>query len=132
MVVFPVALFWTRSMRLAGEIAVIAILASFGGSLALAITVGCAREYQRRLDYLDVIRMTCWVLVGSGIASSFGYNPFSLLMIMGGLLTVGFTWVVFPTPFVPQEGCCLECGYDLRGLSERRCPECGTQFDQDK
>ena len=23
---------------------------------------------------------------------------------------------------------CVECGYSLRGLSERRCPECGTPF----
>lgn len=24
---------------------------------------------------------------------------------------------------------CLECGYDLRGQTEARCPECGTAFD---
>jgi hypothetical protein len=24
---------------------------------------------------------------------------------------------------------CKECGYDLRGLPEHRCPECGTGFD---
>jgi hypothetical protein len=24
---------------------------------------------------------------------------------------------------------CLTCGYDLRGLSDNRCPECGTAFD---
>ncbi len=24
---------------------------------------------------------------------------------------------------------CRECGYDLQGLTEPRCPECGTQFD---
>ena len=24
---------------------------------------------------------------------------------------------------------CLECGYDLRGLPEARCPECGQPFD---
>jgi hypothetical protein len=24
---------------------------------------------------------------------------------------------------------CLECGYDLRGQIESRCPECGTAFD---
>jgi hypothetical protein len=26
---------------------------------------------------------------------------------------------------------CRECGYDLRGLTEPRCPECGTRFDAD-
>lgn len=24
---------------------------------------------------------------------------------------------------------CQKCGYDLRGLADRRCPECGTVFD---
>ena len=26
-------------------------------------------------------------------------------------------------------GCCPPCGYNLTGLSEPRCPECGTEFD---
>lgn len=25
-------------------------------------------------------------------------------------------------------GLCIKCGYDLRGLREQRCPECGTPF----
>ncbi len=25
---------------------------------------------------------------------------------------------------------CLKCGYDLRGQTEPRCPECGTTFDE--
>ena len=25
---------------------------------------------------------------------------------------------------------CMSCGYDLRGQTEARCPECGTAFDQ--
>jgi len=27
---------------------------------------------------------------------------------------------------------CKNCGYDLRGLPENRCPECGTMFDPDE
>src|SRR3954447_17012614 len=27
------------------------------------------------------------------------------------------------------EGSCWECGYALRGLASRRCPECGRAFD---
>ncbi len=27
-------------------------------------------------------------------------------------------------------GLCLKCGYDLRGLIERRCPECGTSLEK--
>lgn len=29
---------------------------------------------------------------------------------------------------VPTPATCAECDYDLRGLSESRCPECGTPF----
>ncbi|MBN1510852.1 MAG: hypothetical protein JXB13_02465 [Phycisphaerae bacterium] len=28
-----------------------------------------------------------------------------------------------------RPGTCAECGYDLTGLSENRCPECATPFD---
>lgn len=31
---------------------------------------------------------------------------------------------------VYSEGCCTECGYDLRMLASLRCPECGTRFKQ--
>lgn len=27
-----------------------------------------------------------------------------------------------------QSGCCLQCGYNLRGLASDRCPECGRPF----
>ena len=27
-----------------------------------------------------------------------------------------------------RSGCCIECGYNLTGLTEPRCPECGTGF----
>ena len=27
-------------------------------------------------------------------------------------------------------GLCLQCGYDLHGLTEPRCPECNTPFDE--
>lgn len=25
---------------------------------------------------------------------------------------------------------CMNCGYDLRGMTEQRCPECGTEFEK--
>jgi hypothetical protein len=30
---------------------------------------------------------------------------------------------------IPQIGGCLGCGYDLRGLTSRQCPECGRAFN---
>jgi hypothetical protein len=33
---------------------------------------------------------------------------------------------------LPETMYCLSCGYDLRGLPENRCPECGRAFDPNK
>lgn len=60
-----------------------------------------------------------------------------------GFLLAAFVSVVFcvlivallrprvnQTPGSPSEGsCCSHCGYNLHGLREPRCPECGTLFD---
>ena len=40
-------------------------------------------------------------------------------------LTLGLIFV--PQP--PDPGYCSKCGYNLRGLTEARCPECATPFD---
>lgn len=32
----------------------------------------------------------------------------------------------------PYEGLCLHCGYNLRGLTSKRCPECGAPFLADR
>jgi hypothetical protein len=49
------------------------------------------------------------------------------------ILCVAFVIVVtFGLVSVPQRADpshCGECGYDLHGLREPRCPECGTPFD---
>jgi len=29
-----------------------------------------------------------------------------------------------------KHGLCLNCGYSLTGLTENRCPECATEFEQ--
>ena len=29
-----------------------------------------------------------------------------------------------------RKGLCVTCGYDLTGLPENRCPECGTEFER--
>lgn len=49
------------------------------------------------------------------------------------LLVLGFVTIVplglIRVPVVPGPGRCRKCRYDLRGLLEPRCPECGTPFD---
>src|SRR3990172_6761158 len=51
-----------------------------------------------------------------------------LIPVIGGLaagiLTICFTG----RPRQCESGHCKKCGYDLRGLSLPRCPECGTPF----
>ena len=49
-----------------------------------------------------------------------------------------FTAVAIPTllvwRFVPKfpRGHCRRCGYNLKGLTEPRCPECGTGFAENR
>lgn len=82
------------------------------------------------------------------------YNPVpnqaSLLLTSTRKGPYVFTWVVFPfwiptllallavaTPIAQgpirrwsrrRRGCCLVCGYNLRGNRSGRCPECGDRF----
>jgi hypothetical protein len=37
-----------------------------------------------------------------------------------------------PPPTEPTSRHCGNCGYDLRGIAEPRCPECGVTFDPDE
>jgi len=49
--------------------------------------------------------------------------PFWVLFLAALLPTIRLWWT---TPRRPRPGFCMSCGYDLRGNSSGRCPECGT------
>jgi hypothetical protein len=55
-----------------------------------------------------------------------GGTILSLAFVYGVMTLVVFArrrlWPVY------RNGYCRRCGYDLRGLTEERCPECGTAF----
>ncbi len=62
-----------------------------------------------------------------------------LALIWGGFLAdtafYALVWLVLLTLIVfgrrrlrSQRGCCVTCGYDLRGTPHGQCPECGTTF----
>jgi hypothetical protein len=102
-----------------------------------------------------VVRPRFWVFVAFyvicvpiGLAltlRSFGTPPFIPPAMYGGLIGGGvggtyaavFHWL-FRSPIrrrlreeLVKQGVpiCIPCGYDLRGQSEPRCPECGAAFD---
>ena len=72
--------------------------------------------------------------------------PYEFVMVMPDMRVAGVAfphWVVcvaaliYPIAVLVRRlvarrrrpGHCVKCGYDLRGLPEPRCPECGTGFD---
>ena len=60
------------------------------------------------------IGLFVWILLGWGVGG---------MLMLTGLLQVAIAWVSRE----PESGRC-ECGYLLRGLPQRRCPECGRVF----
>ncbi len=70
-----------------------------------------------------------------------GFLPGSLsgvstaMLVWCGLCVVGWRWRWFTRQKLRKElaargiPICIRCGYDIRGLTDARCPECGTEFD---
>lgn len=63
---------------------------------------------------------------GPLFAFGFCSLPISLLGLLLVVVSI-FRRLVFGPPAPP--GHCTKCSYNLRGLAEARCPECGTPFD---
>ena len=55
------------------------------------------------------------------------YAVFTAIICMSALLG-GWLGVRYLAKKPPREGYCSCCQYDLTGLPERRCPECGREF----
>ena len=81
------------------------------------------------------------IIIRLGLAGFFGTPPsLSFGLITGLMLALLVSWVVTGLPLsglvwwrnrfrpVYPPGHCAECGYNLRGLPQPRCPECGTPF----
>ena len=59
-------------------------------------------------------------------------EPYQVLVIPLGipaLVIAGPTLFFWRRSRRPPAGYCRKCGYNLTGLPEPRCPECGTEFD---
>lgn len=96
------------------------------------------RIYQTVLTIPAAISVGIAVGVVSNWASYWGREPFSLI----GSIVALASWplmAVLVWRETPEERqrrttvvSCPECGYDLHGLSECRCPECGQQYTIDQ
>jgi hypothetical protein len=58
------------------------------------------------------------------------HSVVALILLIGLGFNLRFvpTWIriVWWHAFGPEPGHCPKCGYDMRGLGERKCPECGV------
>lgn len=56
--------------------------------------------------------------------------PFwTMVALLSAYPTIAFVCPPLRRRHRRRKGLCLECGYNLRGLPEPRCPECGTEID---
>lgn len=65
----------------------------------------------------------------AGDSNLLGQNLVSATLIYGGVFIGAAVGARRGRKRLPQPGHCTRCRYDLRGLPENRCPECGTEFD---
>jgi hypothetical protein len=59
-------------------------------------------------------------------------RPYGLLLTLAvyvALFVICFSLLDKLTLIERRAFCCRQCGYDLTGLTENRCPECGRTFD---
>jgi len=102
--------------------------------VALGIAGLVAAHSRRRVTPADVLRITCWTVVGGGLGAVAFADPVRTLAwsaIVGAMLIIILSMILLPLSPVEKPGHCSECGYSLKGLDTPRCPECGTPFDPD-
>ncbi len=55
--------------------------------------------------------------------------PFTVLLAASPVISCGLAIICNKEIRKPEHPACAECGYNLTGLVEARCPECGKPFD---
>lgn len=113
----------------------------------LLVTIYWGRSCQHKLPtffgcFIFVFTMMCTVIAILHLLKR-QTTPWSHILVMitstlvlptlCGLfgLLMRAVWMHLISELVPQHAyACLGCGYDLRGQTQPRCPECGKEFDE--
>lgn len=118
-------------------LSVLPVVVFFGGSLAIWWTAVRWTPDRRRRVFFTIAAFLGLMLVTPTIVALAWIDPWegiawSLAVgLLGGAAALVWITVVCHTPrraAGTRAAPCPNCGYDLRGQRECRCPECGTPF----
>src|SRR5262249_29880399 len=124
----------------AAGILIVVIVAWFGLGLAnglVAIPISRTRPHlARALGYTSVF---VGLISSLGALSGAGGSPISVLPLMTALMPIaaGSAAIALANKRLRSLWTeshwirCVRCGYDLHGLAEPRCPECGKEFPEE-
>lgn len=96
------------------------------------VLIGAMIRGWRFLSCKKAYVISYYVILIPLLVSIFVFNAWGLESVFAVLSLLGYPWglailastIFFDPPLSP--GTCRSCGYDLRGNSSGRCPECGT------
>ena len=128
----------------------IPLLPLVAASLVLPLwAIGLRGRWRWWREVIPAVPLLCLVVALNGTAyrqlTDIGYlspakNIVTAIEALGilVLIPITLTWLVFlrRNIHIRREqlrkagGRCSQCGYNLTGLPERRCPECGREFDR--
>ena len=84
------------------------------------------------LSFVGMVVLIAWPSRQSGVPSTVLTRvPFWVLRLLFLLFASTLIACAVGSRRRPKPGFCDQCGYNLKGLTEPRCPECGTTFDQE-
>ena len=97
-------------------------------SVAVGVLLGLvARRSALRLAWIFAVIVTMCSLLLELLVGGLSGSDLLVLLVGSPLAPLG-AWLLYRNR-KQVAGRCRSCGYNLHGLPEPRCPECGTPFD---